>query len=504
MKHVGAPLINLSIERLNQLHETTALLGQRCVAFHPRLVQLTGRVTAGLLLSQAIYWTRKLALSDPARQGWFWKTREDWRNETGLSRREQDHSRRTLKSLGLWQEKRVGMPARVWYRVDLEKLGQMLEPAKFAGWDWRNERAVIQLLGRPFLFYRTLSDIAGAATSAVLLSNMLSHERNNLKRRESLADWRTYQFDQLNQQTGLTRHELISARKALRAADVITERCLGLPPRVEWRIELNRLIGLLAAVNSRAEAVNSELRQSNSRPAVRAVAGFSGNVPSCLPEFGKQDCRKPANKIAGFRQSDYPETYQLDIGNRTDWKSGNDPTCRANSGETVGRIPDPHIQGTTGFITTTPTPPAPSPNSECIQAPALAGRRWFDGLIWPRTLCQEERESAIRLLSDVQADAQLLLDELAGQTLNGSKVISQPINYLTVLARKAKAGEFIPAAALREQARRNRIVTERKDREVAAVKPPKVSQDDQARVRQQGLAMLRSFVNQKLNQRRPD
>ncbi|MBK6744845.1 MAG: hypothetical protein IPG66_18570 [Hydrogenophilales bacterium] len=87
-------------------------------------MHLTGRVTAGLMLSQALYWTRILA-DQPARQGWFWKTRDDWRNETGLSRREQDSARRTLKGLGLWQERLVGMPARVWYRVDLDALGKL-------------------------------------------------------------------------------------------------------------------------------------------------------------------------------------------------------------------------------------------------------------------------------------------------------------------------------------------------------------------------------------------
>jgi hypothetical protein len=123
--------------RLNQLHEATVLLGQRCVAFHPKLVLVTGRVTAGLMLSQAIYWTRKLAIAESARQGWFWKTREEWRNETGLSRREQDSARQALKDLGLWLEKRVGMPAKVWYRIDLDTLGWLLEPTGYTAWDWR-------------------------------------------------------------------------------------------------------------------------------------------------------------------------------------------------------------------------------------------------------------------------------------------------------------------------------------------------------------------------------
>jgi hypothetical protein len=278
----GTDNLTHSMGRLNQLHKATVLLGQRCVAFHPKLVLVTGRVTAGLMLSQAIYWTRKLAIAESARQGWFWKTREEWRNETGLSRREQDSARQALKDLGLWLEKRVGMPAKVWYRIDLDTLGWLLEPTGYTAWDWRNDRAVLQLLGRPFLFYRSLSDITGAATSAVLLSNFLGQERARLKNADALTGWRPYLFNALRQQTGLTRHELDSARSGLRQTEVLAERRLGMPPRVEWQIRLDRLIALLAAVDSRPASANMELRQPDQLASAGLVDRFSGNAPTCL------------------------------------------------------------------------------------------------------------------------------------------------------------------------------------------------------------------------------
>jgi len=104
--------------RWTQLEQTTALLAQRGIAFHPRLVSFSGRVTSGLLLSQAIYWTRKLTFSGRP-DGWFWKTQIEWQQETGLSRREQETARRTLIAHGVWQEELKGMPARRWYRVNL-------------------------------------------------------------------------------------------------------------------------------------------------------------------------------------------------------------------------------------------------------------------------------------------------------------------------------------------------------------------------------------------------
>lgn len=492
---------NRQVGSLKQLHEATELLGQRCVAFHPRLVQLTGRVTAGLLLSQALYWSRKLALSEPARQGWFWKTREDWRNETGLSRREQDYSRRILKDLGLWQERRVGMPAKMWYRIDLDALGRLLEPEAFEGWDWRNDRALLQLLGRPFLFYRTLSDVTGAATSAVLLSNLLGYERGRLKGGESLAGWRQYQFDILHQQTGLSRHEMIGARKALREVELIAERCLGMPPKVEWQVNLGRLIGLLSAGNRRSAADDLELRQPDNSAGSQATTQFSENVPSCLPESGKQDCWNPANKIAENRQTGNPETRQLDFRKRTNRKSGNAPSSWADSGQSDGRNPENlYVCRTTGLSTTTPTPPTPSPQPAAHPIPP-DGRRWFDQLVWPKALLPEERPWVIKVLADVPEQAQLLLDELAGQTANGSKVIATPVNYLSKLASKARDGSFVPAAALREQARRQRIENERRVR-VDPTPVPAADQEVEARKRQEGLAMLRGFMAQRMGQRR--
>jgi len=57
------------------------LLG-RHIAFHRRLVDLTGNVKAALLLSQAVYWTRH-GRDIAQRDGWFHKTAEQWELELG-------------------------------------------------------------------------------------------------------------------------------------------------------------------------------------------------------------------------------------------------------------------------------------------------------------------------------------------------------------------------------------------------------------------------------------
>ena len=91
-----------------------ALLTDRPVAYHPMLAHVFGGVQPALLLSQLLYWSPRA--DDPT--GWVYKTQTEWETELGLSRREQEHARRLLKSHGVLEEKRAGMPARLYYRVD--------------------------------------------------------------------------------------------------------------------------------------------------------------------------------------------------------------------------------------------------------------------------------------------------------------------------------------------------------------------------------------------------
>ena len=84
------------------------------VTFHRCLVPVAGGVHAALRLSQAIWTTHSL---DTQANGWFLKSQEQWAEETGLSRWEQETARRALRQAGLLEERRVGMPARLWFRV---------------------------------------------------------------------------------------------------------------------------------------------------------------------------------------------------------------------------------------------------------------------------------------------------------------------------------------------------------------------------------------------------
>lgn len=93
------------------------------ITFHRCFVAVTGSVTAALMLSQAMAWTEQL---EPEVEGWFMRSQGDWTEETGLSRWEQETARRVLRNCGLLEERKMGIPARLWFRVNRPRLAAAL------------------------------------------------------------------------------------------------------------------------------------------------------------------------------------------------------------------------------------------------------------------------------------------------------------------------------------------------------------------------------------------
>ena len=98
------------------------------IAYYVAFANVGGGVTSGVFLSQLLYWTGKG--KDP--DGWIYKVQGEWTDETGLTRREQETARRRLRQVGILQEKRAGVPARLYYRVDLDKLIALLAQSSMA------------------------------------------------------------------------------------------------------------------------------------------------------------------------------------------------------------------------------------------------------------------------------------------------------------------------------------------------------------------------------------
>jgi hypothetical protein len=93
------------------------LLSAKPVCFNPVLARLVGSANAGLLLSQFLYWQEKAGV-----EGWFYRTTQEIEDDTCLSRRESDTVRTKLRSMGILEEEKRGLPCRIYYRINFDVL----------------------------------------------------------------------------------------------------------------------------------------------------------------------------------------------------------------------------------------------------------------------------------------------------------------------------------------------------------------------------------------------
>jgi len=97
-------------------------MNEQPIAFNKHYVFIGCGINGALMLSQLVYWTSRTKNSD----GWIYKTHHEWTLETGMTRREQETARKTLKSLGFLSEKKEGVPRRVYFKVERENLYKAL------------------------------------------------------------------------------------------------------------------------------------------------------------------------------------------------------------------------------------------------------------------------------------------------------------------------------------------------------------------------------------------
>ncbi|WP_186191192.1 hypothetical protein [Burkholderia gladioli] len=91
-------------------------------------VDITGSITAALMLTYAVdLYSNHEPVVRPDGEGWFKLTADEWERETGMTRSEQATARRALRERGLFEEQRIGMPARVLTRVDFDTLGVAMQ-----------------------------------------------------------------------------------------------------------------------------------------------------------------------------------------------------------------------------------------------------------------------------------------------------------------------------------------------------------------------------------------
>ncbi|WP_157288302.1 hypothetical protein [Uliginosibacterium gangwonense] len=461
-----------------QLEQLLRLLGQRYVLFYPVLRHVTGSANAALMLGHLLYWTRTYMATRPERQGWFWQTSEDWKAATGLSRHEQDTAREALRQSGCVEERLIGVPARMHYRLNLDVLGQKISEhlhQQFKGsWTW-DDKIVRGLLGTPIAFLRVFADITGSTAAALYLSDLLQQRKlaDRIQSRIDVGDgWLDLPLRLAAERVGRSTKSLRTARKMLLAQRLIEERSSkGVQPRLYTKLNLRQIVRILGSrVQNRTQVIDNAGMAETYIPDVPKAANWNGgSAHSRCAETGKLDVPKPANKIAalgtsirgftttrGLTPSKQPLQRELaPVG-----------VQRSSSGSGVKGIQDETPQHPSQFGQPTTEEPLAS---ETQRAELMME------LILPPTIPNEIAQAAQLMVCDLHPKKrQEVLDEWVGQLARGGKVSNQ-LGYLGGIVRNALAGTFVPTLAVqvrtaRERAAHNAAELERR-RQQTPIKP---------------------------------
>ena len=94
----------------------------RPIAFHRCFVPVAESVAGAVWLSQLVYWSGR----GQDKAGWIYKTQQEWKEETGLGRSEQENVRKKLRNKMVLEEKEDGLPCRLFYRLNLDRLFELI------------------------------------------------------------------------------------------------------------------------------------------------------------------------------------------------------------------------------------------------------------------------------------------------------------------------------------------------------------------------------------------
>ncbi|MES2353104.1 MAG: hypothetical protein V4568_01680 [Pseudomonadota bacterium] len=420
----------------NALTTLWPLIG-RPVALHRGLVELCGGVKTALMLSQAIYWTRKgVAIAEM--DGWFHKRMEDWQLEIGLRRRTQERARKHLLALGVLEQRLHGLPAQLEFRVNLEQLANLLTKGSEAA---QPMREMMSLFGAPLAFHTSLAKLTDSVAAGLLLSNLLHFTRRRVM--DGVGNfvempWIALAATRWMATTGLSRREFDGARNTLQALALITERLRGIPPILEMRVEIMAL----------GRQLSQQIPQKMGKPVNLYV-------------LDNQDCEQPAITVTNDAHSSLSKMYKSDWPEHTKQVGPIAQNGLAESAKTL-------LDLTTAFNTSLLQPPIQVETSTPATTPC--GGANDSSLIYPHVLTSIEKQAVSNLLRNVQQKhAQLILDELEGRLHHvGATGIPNRVGYVRRLRDLHLVGGFVPETALSVQATRLRKTEERARRVIEA------------------------------------
>lgn len=97
------------------------LLGTRPIAFNPDLARALGSATAGLFMSQILYWWKKGR--DPEM---IYKTVKELEEETALTKTQQLNAQKICVRKGVLKVTYKGIPPKRHFRIDMERILELL------------------------------------------------------------------------------------------------------------------------------------------------------------------------------------------------------------------------------------------------------------------------------------------------------------------------------------------------------------------------------------------
>lgn len=97
------------------------LFGRGNVTYHIAVAEALDSVAAAIFAEQIAFWQAR------SEDGWAFRTSEEIKEYTALTRRIQDTARKKLKESGVMEEKTDGAPPRLYFRLDLEALSRLIE-----------------------------------------------------------------------------------------------------------------------------------------------------------------------------------------------------------------------------------------------------------------------------------------------------------------------------------------------------------------------------------------
>jgi hypothetical protein len=212
---------------------------------------------AGLLLSQLIYWTR-VGVHVIEHDGWIFKSREEWFAETGLSRYEQESARQKLVAANLVEEQRVGVPARLCFRVNTGELSRQLsslirsEVVQLDLFALRTNRSLVKTaLGHCIAYHRAFTEITGSPSNAIYLSRAMQLadyvQKVNASRKnaDALDTWFAINAAQWQADTGLSTSKQRKCQKELSDLGLVQVATQTFPRRKLYlKVMTNEVVAL--------------------------------------------------------------------------------------------------------------------------------------------------------------------------------------------------------------------------------------------------------------------